>query len=62
MTEPMRLGEEEQTGFDVVLESFGEKKINVIKALREQFPCLGLKEAEALKAALEEAGGVAIVR
>ncbi len=38
---------EEQTEFDVVLESFGEKKINVIKAVRE-ITALGLKEAKAL--------------
>ncbi len=39
--------EEEQTEFDVVLESFGEKKIHVIKATREATG-LGLKEAKAL--------------
>ena len=37
--------EEEQTEFDVILESFGEKKINVIKAVRE-VTGLGLKEAK----------------
>ncbi|MDP6986518.1 MAG: 50S ribosomal protein L7/L12 [Phycisphaerales bacterium] len=68
-------GEAEQTEFDVILEAAGDKKIAVIKAVREATG-LGLKEAkalvdsapgpvkekissddaEALKAALEEAG------
>src|SRR3712207_2024944 len=39
--------EEEQTGFDVVLPSPGEKKIQVIKAVRAATG-LGLKEAKAL--------------
>ncbi len=39
--------EEEQTEFDVVLVSAGEKKINVIKVVRE-LTSLGLKEAKAL--------------
>ena len=38
---------EEQTEFDVVLTSFGEKKINVIKAVRA-LTGLGLKEAKEL--------------
>jgi large subunit ribosomal protein L7/L12 len=38
---------EEQTEFTVVLESAGEKKINVIKAVRE-VTALGLKEAKDL--------------
>ena len=38
---------EEQTEFDVVLTSFGEKKINVIKAVRE-VTSLGLKDAKDL--------------
>lgn len=38
---------EEQTEFDVILESFGEKKIDVIKAVRA-ITGLGLKEAKAL--------------
>jgi len=38
---------EEQTEFDVILESFGEKKIDVIKAVRS-ITGLGLKEAKAL--------------
>ncbi len=66
---------EEQTEFDVVLTSAGDKKVNAIKAVRAATG-LGLKEAkglvdgapsvvkegvskedaEALKAALEEAG------
>ena len=39
--------EEEQTEFDVHLVSFGEKKIQVIKAVRS-LTSLGLKEAKAL--------------
>ena len=39
---------EEKTEFDVHLKSFGDKKINVIKAIREVIPGLGLKEAKAL--------------
>jgi len=39
---------EEQTEFDVVMSSFGEKKINVIKAVRTIVPGLGLKDAKAL--------------
>lgn len=38
---------EEQTEFDVILTSAGEKKINVIKVVRE-LTSLGLKEAKAL--------------
>ena len=38
---------EEKTEFNVVLASFGEKKINVIKEVR-QITGLGLKEAKAL--------------
>lgn len=36
---------EEQTEFDVVMTSFGDKKINVIKVVR-QITSLGLKEAK----------------
>jgi large subunit ribosomal protein L7/L12 len=36
---------EEQTEFDVILTGFGEKKVNVIKAVRE-LTGLGLKEAK----------------
>ena len=39
---------EEQTEFDVHMKSFGAKKINVIKAIREIVPGLGLKEAKTL--------------
>jgi len=39
--------EEEQTEFDVILETFGDKKINVIKEVRA-LTGLGLKEAKAL--------------
>ena len=39
---------EEKTEFDVVMSSFGEKKINVIKAVREIVPGLGLKDAKAM--------------
>jgi len=39
--------EEEQTEFDVVLENFGAKKINVIKVVRAA-TSLGLKEAKDL--------------
>jgi large subunit ribosomal protein L7/L12 len=38
---------EEQTSFDVILQSAGDKKINVIKAVRE-VTTLGLKEAKDL--------------
>jgi len=38
---------EEQTEFDVILTSVGEKKINVIKAVRT-ITSLGLKEAKAV--------------
>lgn len=73
--------EAEQTEFDVVLESPGDKKIQVIKVVREATG-LGLKEAkglvdeapkaikekatkeeaDALKAKLEEAGGVVNIK
>jgi len=45
---------EEQDEFDVVLESAGDKKIQVIKVVREVVSGLGLKEAKDLT----EAGGV----
>lgn len=38
---------EEKTAFDIVLTSFGQKKINVIKVVRE-VTTLGLKEAKDL--------------
>ena len=50
--------EEEKTEFDVVLASYGEKKINVIKEVRA-ITGLGLKEAkdlvEAVPSAIKEA-------
>ena len=39
---------EEQTEFDVVLKEAGAQKIQVIKAVREVNPALGLKEAKDL--------------
>jgi len=46
--------EEEKTEFDVVMTSFGDKKINVIKAVRE-VTSLGLKEAKDLVEAVPKA-------
>jgi large subunit ribosomal protein L7/L12 len=46
---------EEQTEFDVILKASGDKKIDVIKAVRE-ITALGLKEAKDLV----EAGGKAV--
>jgi len=46
---------EEQTEFDVILKGHGEKKIDVIKVVRE-ITALGLKEAKDLV----EAGGKAV--
>ncbi len=40
--------DEEKTEFNVVLKSFGDNKINVIKAIREVVSGLGLKEAKDL--------------
>jgi large subunit ribosomal protein L7/L12 len=40
--------EEEKTEFDVILVAAGANKINVIKAIREVNPNLGLKEAKAV--------------
>lgn len=47
---PAAAGEpvEEKTSFDVVLAAAGAQKINVIKAVREIKPDLGLKEAKDL--------------
>lgn len=39
---------EEQTEFDVVLESYGAKKIDAIKAIRQEISELGLREAKEL--------------
>ena len=44
---PAAAAEEEQTEFDVILTAIGDKKINVIKAVRE-VTSLGLKEAKDL--------------
>jgi len=52
--------EEEKTEFDVMLQSFGDKKINVIKVVRS-VTSLGLKEAkdlvESAPKAIKEAAG-----
>lgn len=45
--DPSAVAEEEQSEFDVILSSPGEKKIQVIKAVRSLTE-LGLKEAKAL--------------
>jgi large subunit ribosomal protein L7/L12 len=45
---------EEQTEFDVILSAIGEKKVNVIKAVRE-LTGLGLKEAKDLVEAAPKA-------
>ena len=52
---------EEQTEFDVVLASFGEKKINVIKEVR-QMTGLGLKEAKDLVESAPKAIREAVAR
>jgi large subunit ribosomal protein L7/L12 len=57
---PAAEASEEQTEFDVILEGAGEKKIGVIKVVREIVSGLGLKEAKDLvdgapKALLEKA-------
>ncbi|NPA91546.1 MAG: 50S ribosomal protein L7/L12 [Chloroflexi bacterium] len=39
---------EEKTEFDVILKEIGPKKIQVIKAIRQIIPNLGLKEAKEL--------------
>ncbi len=57
---PVADAPEEQDEFDVILESAGEKKVQVIKAVRELVSGLGLKEAKDLvdaapKAILEKA-------
>ena len=44
---PVAAAEEEQTEFDVVLTAIGDKKIQVIKVVRE-VTSLGLKEAKAV--------------
>ena len=47
-TGPAAPAAEEKTEFSVVLKGFGDKKINVIKAVRTLNPSLGLKEAKDL--------------
>lgn len=48
---------EESTEFQVFLKDFGAKKLDVIKAVRELVPALGLKEAKDLvEAAPKEVG------
>ena len=47
-TGPVAPVAEEKTEFSVVLKGFGDKKINVIKAVRTLNPSLGLKEAKDL--------------
>jgi large subunit ribosomal protein L7/L12 len=49
--------EEEQIEFNVILGNVGEKKIQVIKAVREVVPGLGLKEAKEL---VESAPGATV--
>ncbi|NLW07512.1 MAG: 50S ribosomal protein L7/L12 [Clostridia bacterium] len=44
---PAEAAAEEQTEFDVILKAVGDKKINVIKVVRE-ITALGLKEAKEL--------------
>ena len=51
---PAAAAAEEQTEFDVILSSFGDKKVNVIKAVRE-LTGLGLKEAKDLVEAAPKA-------
>ncbi|WP_018297799.1 50S ribosomal protein L7/L12 [Corynebacterium lubricantis] len=46
---------EEKTEFDVVLESAGDKKIGVIKAVREVVSGLGLKDAKEMVEAAPKA-------
>ena len=47
LQQPALLQQEEKTSFDVVLTSAGDKKVQVIKAVRE-ITALGLKEAKEL--------------
>ena len=51
---PAAAAAEEQTEFDVILSSIGDKKVNVIKAVRE-LTGLGLKEAKDLVEAAPKA-------
>ena len=52
---------EEQTEFEVVLTDFGEKKINVIKVVRE-VTSLGLKEAKDLVEAVPKSIKAAVTK
>ena len=54
---PRRRAGEEQSEFDVILEAAGEKKIGVIKVVREIVSGLGLKEAKDLVDAAPTAAG-----
>jgi large subunit ribosomal protein L7/L12 len=45
---PAQAAAEEKTSFTVTLKAIGEKKLQVIKAVRAAVPGLGLKEAKAL--------------
>ena len=56
---PAAEAEEEKDEFDVILTGAGEKKIQVIKVVREVVSGLGLKEA---KEALEGAGAAVEVK
>lgn len=51
---PAEAAQEEKTEFDVVLESFGDKKLQVIKVVRE-LTGLGLKDAKELVEAAPKA-------
>ena len=53
---------EEQTEFDVILEAAGDKKIGVIKVVREIVSGLGLKEAKDLVDAAPKAVREAVPR
>lgn len=53
-TAPAAVAEEEKTEFDVILASFGAKKLDVIKAVRE-ITGLGLKDAKDLVEAAPKA-------
>lgn len=48
MAAPAAAASAEQTEFDVILAAAGDKKLEVIKAVRELVPSLGLKEAKDL--------------
>ena len=52
---PVAEAAEEKTEFDVILTDVGDKKINVIKVVREVISGLGLKEAKDLVEAAPKA-------